>query len=1299
MLRIEPAQTVPVEIKHGQQHPEFPLVNPEKAGKAKKITLRLKVLDKKQKGIDPKKDEEFLIVLKLYDVGYLGTFGSIHFRIWGKGRHAYRPRTSVAGVASGSHWAREPLHRTRLLEKTYRLPKAFLNGSYGGYDLEITVDAYLFLQQVSVYRKDEALYDRHEAKLREITLEQFELIKRRSLVEDRSLQADRMVDYLAGFRSTPDPAMLAQKHLAARLRKQILAAFVALEVAVDDFYYQGRVAVARGDTARVDALGAAMGAHVKRLAALLDQLEAGVDKVTAHAYRAQRGLARQYWFAPLRTHVAPMPYHGRKANPYERVGIFDASGSGDHVLAFNRPFASMGVTFRHLWYCQGALREDGSFDKAETRDDIYQREFLDGTPVGPLTWRHFCIINGPLGTGGLPKWFVKKHEKTEDLWAWNGAGEVKGKVNAFNDKIIDYFYQYHKRTAETFRDTPGYNMALLAAEGMQFLARKGACENGYSPSAKRKFRAYLGKKHGSGAAMNKTLGTQYASFQAVEPPADMGLVLRRTAGPLDYDFERFRRTAMVNLFAQATRAFKEVNPELLVWFESMGRFDLTAPHGIDCYNTFKIADIASTHSQGDFNRIWNMSVHRYAKGSVYGKQENIPSESSAHCNPKTEWLRASNKSGFLIEMLCGNRCLGAWNCTFVNRRASEYYGPYLYDGRRDLQPFRAAGAVPLTRRRADMLLPILNAVRWRHPRIGMLYSTTTQLVGWPYQEMEHEAFPIHRWLYHSGLLYFVTHEDALTDRSESLADYHVIVAPLATHTRRELDTRYVQWVRNGGTLVSSGPFGVYDQHGKPDLTLLKEVFGDLTVTYQTDERGDKNALSPDSIAWLRNEVGDLVTTAQGGWFWKITLKEKRPDTRVLLALADGTPVLLEGTLGKGRVIFSACGLGQNGLAKVVLRQVRRRVVPFASVGEHAGFLSIPLVDATRHVYLGLVNTRYEAPLRDTVTIDAKVRRVVDLGIDHGFPVPVRHKGLKTLVTMELAPGDGTILDLGMEADMLYEVRPLGDLPVADTPPVHATAFDKALRAIESAKLAPEAKREAFALVSLGKRCYSRADYPRAKRYLDQGRAVRNVPAFVKLDGDDVHAVRAPKPVKLDGVLDEWAGARQYALKGSATSGGAFMCMWDPAAIYVAVVVRDATLKEHGELGTGVNWRWGFDGAAIRLNASDLAGRSASGMVGADLHDGYAVVNVAINGRKYSHPVLGVAPANVRFAAKRIKGGYVLEVAIPAREHMILPVAGASVGFDLQLCGATGTFCRYAKREGALTDGLRLGRLYFHQADR
>ena len=119
----------------------------------------------------------------------------------------------------------------------------------------------------------------------------------------------------------------------------------------------------------------------------------------------------------------------------------------------------------------------------------------------------------------------------------------------------------------------------------------------------------------------------------------------------------------------------------------------------------------------------------------------------------------------------------------------------------------------------------------------MLYSVATQTVGWPYQETEFEGLNLHQWLFYSSIPYFVVHEDAIADTREILGDYRVIVAPFATVTRRELGRTWLNWIRVGGVLLSSGPFGVYDEFGKEDLTVLRAVFGaGLKVAAECDLR-------------------------------------------------------------------------------------------------------------------------------------------------------------------------------------------------------------------------------------------------------------------------------------------------------------------------------------------------------------------------------------------------------------------------------------------------------------------------------
>ncbi|MDD5708609.1 MAG: sugar-binding protein, partial [Kiritimatiellae bacterium] len=689
--------------------------------------------------------------------------------------------------------------------------------------------------------------------------------------------------------------------------------------------------------------------------------------------------------------------------------------------------------------------------------------------------------------------------------------------------------------------------------------------------------------------------------------------------------------------------------------------------------------------------------HRYFPGNIYAKQEHVPAENESHCDPEVEMLEAATHAGWTLELICGNRGLGAWRVPWSYRRELEHYGPYLHDARDDVMPFRNLGVPAVFRKRADMLLPLLNNLRWKDPQVGMLYSVTSQMIGWPYQETEFEGFSLHQSLFYSSIPYFIIHEDAIADTRESLGLYRVIVAPYAPLIQRETVGEWINWIRAGGVLLSSGPFGVHDQFGKEDLRVLRAVFGgSLKAEYASDEiaAGGSNRLDAASIAWLRGN-GILDVDSVSGWFWNVSY-DKLPETaRVLLRLEDGRPVLLEGDYEGGRVLFSTCGSFVNQLGTLYVNRLRQRIVPFTQPTRPYGLLAFPLTDATHHLYLSVINFDYYNTVRDTLTLDAAVRRVVDVGLEHGFPVPFRATATTTEIDLELGPGRCALLDLGYEADMTWTVRQInedGGVSPAPLPDVYTAR----LKDIAASKLPPNAKREAWALTAMARRWASRGIACKAENYMTAAGAITADPDFISFDGERVKAKRVAAPMTLDGKLDDWAGATMYSLKGSGTSGGSFQSAYDDKNLYLAVVVRDADVKSFGEEGAGCHWSYACDGVQVSLNPSDTAGKVPTGLVDALLHDGSANLLFSVSGRMKTMPFTSLPPANARSKTRRVNDGYVMEIAIPLEDYGILPEKGASIGFDVQLKGATGTFSRYAKRESRTFDGKRLARLYFER---
>ncbi len=1283
LLRIVPSKSVSIEIKPGQQDPAFPIANAEAAGKQREIRINLTLTDKEARGIDPKTAMNVMVVLEFYDVAYAGNFGGPRpLDIAAHGGRAF-------GYFSGSDWGNMPMTRARIRRRPYLLEKVTLDGrACKGVDADISiqVNGHLLLRSIEFYRTDAADIAWFEQRLRELNKRQLVLLRKRALVEDRADQARLMMVYLGRAESR-----LCRR--AAQTRAAVLAGIEAMETAVDDCYFEGRVDVARGDRDAVENAFAAIAGQIDAIDRQLSGLDELAEQTAAAAMAEARGKKENWWFSPLRAAPQPMPFIGAKMNPAERILFVSAEGGYSYKHDWMLPYAqSVGVNFRPLWYMYPGLNEDrqsfASYRGDDTRQAGFSQEYMTGLGSSVWTYRHNYIIP-------LPDWFKKAYEGRTDIWDWNGAGERKGNLNPFNDEVRKLFVDHHREIARRHRHTPRWNMAVLGVEGMQRSMGGGGCENGYSPSAVAKFRAYLQDIYGSVTNLNAELATDYAAFDAIDPPPDMGIQLRRRPGPLDYHFERFRRRCMVDVFEMSAHAMKAESPEMKTWFESMARFDLTAADGLDTYNMFRVADAAATHSQGELNPIWNMSMLRYFPGTIYAKQEHKPAENETHCDPDVEMLGAATRAGWTQELICGNRGLGNWSAPWSYVRHLEFYGPYMHDARHDVLPFRHSGVSAVFRKRADMWLPLLNNLRWKDPKVGMLYSVTSQMIGWPYQEIEFEGFGLHHSLFYNSIPYFVIHEDAIADTRESLGLYRVIVAPYAPLIQRETVGEWINWIRVGGVLLSSGPFGVHDQYGREDLRVLRAVFGQsLKAEYASDEIAvaGSNRLDAASVAYLRGN-GILDVDSVSGWFWNISF-DKLPETaRVLLRLEDGRPVLLEGEHEGGRVMFSACGSFANQLGALYVNQLRRRIVPFAQPARPYGLAAFPLTDAVHHLYLAVINFDYYNTVRDTITLDAAVRRVVDVGIEHGFPVPFRATETTTEIDLELPPGGSALLDLGYEADMTWTVRQInedGGTLAAALPDVYTAR----LEAIAASGLPPDARREAWALAALARRWASRGIASKAQAYAKAAESVKAAPAFISFDGERVKARRVGKPIAIDGKLDDWPNAESHALKGSDISGGSFQTAYDDAALYLAVVVRDAAVKNFGEEGAGCHWSYACDGVNVSLNPSDTANKVPSGIVDAPLHDGYANLTFSVSGRMKAMPFTCLPPAHAQSATRRLDAGYVMEIAIPLEDYGILPAEGASIGFDIGLRGATGTFSRYATRDGRTFDGKRLARLYF-----
>jgi hypothetical protein len=470
--------------------------------------------------------------------------------------------------------------------------------------------------------------------------------------------------------------------------------------------------------------------------------------------------------------------------------------------------------------------------------------------------------------------------------------------------------------------------------------------SGYSQSSKAEFRVFLREKYPSIDHLNRAWGCDYGSFDAIEPPPSHQQAVRKVASGLTYEFESFRRASFARLWKGVKGSLRQGNPEARLWLEGWGRFDYLPRHGMDQLALFDVADMAGVHT-GSLGQpvqyAWQSALSRYSKTPIADGEINIYGSSFNGAASQDE-LRAAAEGHLFAQHAYGVRAFTFWNTQLSLSRAFSYSGPQLYVSSTDVPaPLSSSGPViGLMRQKMDLYNPIIRNSSIVRSRVGILYSSTSHLSGWPYNEYEHEAMPIHAWLFESDYGYQFVHEDAVIDRREDFQGLDVLFVPWGIWLKADAERKLTQWVRDGGVLIASGPVGAFNEFGKPLGNLLRDAFGELEVTYGGNERA-VTQLDANSIAKLR-ELGDLDTTHFGGWFWNLKLSHPRQEAKETLRLTDGTAVMLEAPLGSGRLIVAGGSIGKNAFRRFAMRQVEQRVTPLIQRNRNDGFHVISRID-------------------------------------------------------------------------------------------------------------------------------------------------------------------------------------------------------------------------------------------------------------------------------------------------------------------------------------------------------------------
>ena len=840
-------ETLPMEWPANMPNPGFP----GKAGGAPAAAepLRL-VLNVDQEALGLHGPQDLVFLITVYDLAE-GNVGSDTTEV----RWATEEKAGGSGrfTVSGSPYATETVARPRLITKTVPAFGVLLNDSRGGGDVELSPGSRLYVQRIEVYKLPPSPLDPRESRRVDgmISYPKYRQpasgldVWQRDLSDLIVLQAQAY----ATWADAKEALQARRRHLEwrgasgeelRRVERDLHAgAAQASEttVAMDAFYYEGQVALVRGEAVGYQRL-----------------LVAARSALSALRGRALELLRSAESFRP----TEPIPATADRPSPLDRVLFTTFANSPwdywDPYNATGRYLPVLGVHSKMLLSGAPALEANGTVNAASREAFLTNlaRERAKGFDLLVGVGHHGFHLTEH---GGLPDW-LQKQVAPESVYDVTYAGKALTSMDLFNPRVREYFL---KTVTNLARET-ARNPHLLP----WYYWGEPACASGYSPAARRAFGEYLRGKYGEIGKLNAAWGSNYGAFTEIQPPPPPGVELRKQASGLTYEFETFRRESFVQWWRDTAAALRKGDPRARLWFEGWGRYDYLLNHGMDQLGSFDASDLASVHVGGatDTMRVWGSSLAAYS-GTPLADGETLACGDYYQGFANLPQLQAAAEEHLLASTWYGARLFQFWTNTLAMSQVYSYGGPRLYDGSYLAPLSPVAGALRTVRRKSDLFDPIVKSTRIVPSAVGVLYSSTSFINSWPYNEVEHEMGPIHGWLFQSDWGYRYAHEEAIADGREDLQSFRVLVAPWAMWLQPQAAQALLAWVRAGGVLISSGPVGAYDQYGKPLGTILDAALGKDPIGLRGRRAARRHQLSAESQAYLRG-WGTRTPAISGG---------------------------------------------------------------------------------------------------------------------------------------------------------------------------------------------------------------------------------------------------------------------------------------------------------------------------------------------------------------------------------------------------------------------------------------------------
>ncbi|HPA16258.1 MAG TPA: beta-galactosidase [Verrucomicrobiae bacterium] len=573
---------------------------------------------------------------------------------------------------------------------------------------------------------------------------------------------------------------------------------------------------------------------------------------------------------------------------------------------------------------------------------------------------------------------------------WSPGGNCHNTVSIWHPDIRRLAALFAERVAARFASEPAVLCYEMTNEPSLTIERhehgyhyRPAGVGGYEPPAIAAWHTWLEARHGNLAQLNRRWRTAHIRFADIIPPADLRPPPPSTGkapvdtGPL-YDFQTFRAESHAAWFRLCIEAFRRGDPRkaLISQFVSPPIERRDAAVDLRALTEEAPWDIYGTHDwPGDrpaSGSLYAVSMNRRAR-RPHWEDEFIWSQWERKGTPEPI-MRAALERNLWRQIAWGKRGISLFNLESEwDHDSPKNWNNSLLNLEADLAiPRYCTGVIPTIERKVNRFKDILYATELGPAEVAILRPATATLVAAPDGRARTEGTAVAEFLLRRHCLPLLIPEEHIDGRAASaLRGVRFLVAPWATHVPVAVQERLLAWVRAGGALACSGPFGLFDEYGAPAGHLLRAAFGDLDWAY------DRDSARWQSLPKATDPSGFRSTEC-----------------------------------GAGRVLLSAEPFA-NPEQQDALAALQATMAPVPLVSADVPDIEIlPRQGAADEMFLFVVNLSAREQREGALRVRGRFNAVTELTSDCRPEVPVAHAGGTTRIPLRLAPGTAVFLRLG-----------------------------------------------------------------------------------------------------------------------------------------------------------------------------------------------------------------------------------------------------------------------------------------------